>query len=304
MDTLLIGLVSECLSKAVALGLTASNKIVLAVGSTQNETALIYVSAVEPTGPELPLNFMWIVSDSNSADYQKILRRTSKTANFPYQNTYEYPTVYANVINTFPVYDAVDGFIRPALENHRYSVGNAHAATPTQIGAVNINGDTMLGVLRARANWRSVPLQPEEFIPLQKMTDSLNSQTQGFYTILMQLFNRIGAVETTNAQLAQRITALETTGGGQIDPNLVPRTYVHEQAEAEPTWIINHNLGTQFLIVQHWVHITTPDGIKLELAGAEQVVIVNDNFVLIDHTIPATGIVVLLEAGLEVVPEE
>jgi len=306
MDQLLVSLISECLAKAQSLGLTATNTIVLSSGSSDANSVNIYVSYLEPNGSELPLNFMWLNADINSADYRKIYKRISRSATAPYNNTYSLMTTYNSVMANVAEYDQ-SAFIRAATLNHTLALGNVHNATPTQLGSVNLNGDRMLGALLARANWRTVALASEELIPNQRLIDAQNSQTNGFYTILMQMNLRLTKVEDElkNLKLGKitefenRISQLELTGGGDVDIGLIPRTYVHNQETEETVWIVNHSLGTKDLIVQYWVVSEFPNGPQYEMANAESITMVDDDFLLVEHNMPVKGKVVILEAALE-----
>lgn len=306
MDQLLVSLISECLAKAQSLGLTATNTIVLSSGSSDANSVNIYVSYLEPNGNELPLNFMWLNADINSADYRKIYKRISRSATAPYNNTYILMTTYNSVIANTAEYDQ-SSFIRAASLNHILASGNVHNATSTQLGAVNLNGDRMLGALLARSNWRTVALTSDELIPNQRLIDAQNSQTNGFYTILMQMNLRLTKVEDElkNLKLGKivefenRISQLELTGGGDVDVGLIPRTYVHNQETEETVWIVNHSLGTKDLIVQYWVISEFPNGPQYEMANAESITMVDDDFLLVEHNMPVKGKVVILEAALE-----
>lgn len=306
MDQLLVSLISECLAKAQSLGLTATNTIVLSSGSSDANSVNIYVSYLEPNGSELPLNFMWLNADVNSTDYRKIYKRISRSATAPYANTYSLMTTYNSVMANVAEYDQ-SAFIRAATLNHTLALGNVHNATPTQLGSVNLNGDRMLGALLARANWRTVALTSDELIPHQKLIESQNNQSNSFYGILAQLNTRLMIVEdeirklksTTLPSLETRIQTLELTGGGEVDIGLIPRTYVHNQETEETVWIVNHSLGTKDLIVQYWVVSEFPNGPQYEMANAESITMVDDDFLIVEHNMPVKGKVVILEAALE-----
>lgn len=306
MDQLLVSLISECLAKAQSLGLTATNTIVLSSGSTDANSVNIYVSYLEPNGSELPLNFMWLVADVNSGDYRKIFKRVSRSAVPPYNNSYVTMTTYTSVMSSVAEYDQ-PAFIRAATLNHTGAVGNVHNMTPTQLGAVSLSGDRMLGALLTRQNWRTVALTSDELIPNQRLIDAQNSQTNGFYTIIMQLNTRLTNVENELrnlklgkiAEFESRIAQLELVGGGELDIGLIPRTYVHNQETEEVLWIVNHNLGTKDLIVQYWVLNDFPDGPQYEMATAETITMLDDDFLVVEHNMPVKGKVVILEAALE-----
>lgn len=298
MDTLLVGLVSDCIAKALSLGLTSTNKVTLSVGSSPASSILIFVSNVEPIGSELPQNTLWIPSDVNSLDYAKMLRRSSAIPSGSYQNTYSYPTNYTDVMNTLPVYSTGNGFIRAAESNHGYSIGNAHGASAAQLGAVNVSGDQMLGPLRVRANWASVPLATNEFPPLQRVTQLLGQQTNGFNSILFQMQLQLNTFSQALAALTARVEALENLGGGQINPNLIPRTYIHDQVEPADQWIVNHQLGSKDLVVQIWTAVETLNGDILELVGNDAVYMPDEDFILIEFSMPLRGKVTVIEIGI------
>lgn len=305
MDQLLVSLITECLAKAQSLGLSQTNTIVLSVGSSDNSSVNIYVSYVEPSGSDLPFNYMWLVADPNAINYRYVYKRTSRSASNPYANTYVQMLTYNAVLANTAQYDQ-QSTIRSALNNHALLTGNVHQATPTQIGAVSVNGGQMLGALLARSDWRTVAITPNELIPNQRLIDAQNSQTNGFYAILMQLNNRLTTVENELrnlklgklVELENRIHDIEISGGGNV--GIVPRTYVHVQETPETLWSVNHQLGTQDLIVQYWVLSAYPDGPQYEFATAETITMLDNDFLIIEHNMPVAGKVVILEAALEV----
>jgi hypothetical protein len=310
MDQLLVSLITECLAKSTTLGITGSNTVVLSVGASDNESVNIYVSYIEPNLAELPLNFMWLVADQNSGNYRKLLKRVSRISTPPFNNTYIELSTRQEVLTNYMQYDQAS-LIRSALINHVVSTGNSHNATPTQLSSVNVGGDQMVGQLLARANWRTVPLVPTEFIPNQRLIDAQNAQTNGFYTIIMQLNSRVSKVEEELRnlklgrikELEDRVTLIEETGNGSIDIGIVPRTYVHIQETEQSIWTINHRLGNTDLIVQYWVAQLDGDGKTVyEVAVAESITLLDGEFLVVEHNMPVKGKVVILEAGLDPAP--
>lgn len=114
-------------------GLSDKNPIVFTLRQN-NEDFLLVVSHKEVTNAVLPLNVSWIVSDPESADYEKLLRRTSLESSQNYNYSWEELTSPQQIFTQVQYYDATGSLLLGELIN-----GELPKATDEDYGLVRLN---------------------------------------------------------------------------------------------------------------------------------------------------------------------
>lgn len=105
---------SEFVERALALAdyrnLALENPIPVQIPLLNGETLIVVVAFLEPNNVTLPFNVSWIVCDPNSADYLKVLRRTTADQSVKYRNTWQEVTTYTDMISEPQFWDLSAGF--------------------------------------------------------------------------------------------------------------------------------------------------------------------------------------------------
>ena len=303
MDPLL-EFINQCYSIALSNGLSEDLPVVIEYGNDEDFPIKIVVSNTEPVDLTLPLNVIWIVSnDANVDDYFSALIRSSKDLSSNYDHTWSKASALADITSLSQYYEGNDRFRVGALQAVN-NLRDENEPFPDRYLRLDSNG-VLQGSLTVRELSNSQGYGLTEAIPRRTLVDALNSQTQGFYTILMGMNTRLNAAEQKIANHESRIIDLELGGGGgnsggQLDG---ARYYVHVQNELESEWIINHQLDTKNIIVQVWrndeIDPALPEQATLSEVITEEKIVFSKDFILVRFSIPMTGRVVISTFGLE-----
>lgn len=226
MELKLQRLINDLISMADIRNLSASNPIKFTIKNpNSNDSVIIVVAVEEPyTDPTLPINVTWINYDPEDVNFKRALKRVNKNdpgSGSPYEHTWTVLTIYNDVFEPPQYYDGGFSDIDSRFDDHiDYNTNpNPHNITPSVIGAVPLGGGSMLGPLIVR-DLGTGSYQDEEFIPKEYVDD-----------LILTLQNQIDT-------LAGQINA----GNGT--------SYIHEQTNASQTWLINHGLSTENIIIQ------------------------------------------------------
>lgn len=298
MDPQLSALLNDVYLKAIQLGHTSLNPILLDVGSNDQNSVRIYVSAAEPIDVVLPQNVIWLVTKEDDENYFKFLQRQSKNVSATYQNTWSVITTYAQAtaVQTYDQADTIRRSIQSELDNHEADQG-AHPGTVWTRG-----GMTMSGPLFARTLTPPQQYGLNEFFPRSVLVTTVNQQTQGFYDILLGMNERLTIAEEDIIELKRRVTNVETgnTGnvGGAIEGALF---YIHVVNTPETEIIIHHQLNTYNIVSQLWMRDDSGDpddpmnGAQISYTEVipDSKVLFDANFMIIRSSVPFTGRVII-----------
>jgi len=221
MDSTLINFVDLCLGIAVVRELDASNDINIKIANPDGGTGeyLIVCSFDEPTGV-LPLNVLWIDSDSTSSDYKQVYKRNSKTAQGGYNNTWQEINTVSEAFSESQYYDTGD--------------------LPTVDSAVSDMENHLLSQL-------------PDFDPhgiKAFVTSEVKSSENDIFSFMIYVNQKVDNNKRAIDELilaknthSERITELENR------PSLP--SYKHVQQEPATSWTIEHNLDSSDLIVKY-----------------------------------------------------
>lgn len=221
---------------AESKGLAADYPVILKIKEETQET-YIAVSYDEPhDGVQLlPLDAIWIDGDPASPDYKSVYKRSSKTPSGGLQNTWVEITTYVDVFTPPQTWAPEDD---PMQVFHEDSDLYQELLTK-----VSKDGDQLLGPLLARVLQQGEVWSNGELIPRSHLVSELNQQTNSFYNILLQVIQRLSAVEALANDNKRRLDELDASGGGD---GVV--SYTHTQTEASDTWIVDHDFGTDTIL--------------------------------------------------------
>lgn len=298
MDPQLSALLNDVYLKAIQLGHTSLKPILLDVGSNDQSSVRIYVSATEPVDVVLPINAIWLVTKEDDENYFRFLQRQSKNVSATYQHTWLVVTTYAQAMSaqTYDSSDSIRRSIQSDLDNHEADQG-AHPGTVWTRG-----GMTMTGALFARTLTPPQQYGLNEFFPRSVLVNTVNQQTQGFYDILLGMNERLTIAEEDIIELKRRVTNVETgnTGnvGGAIEGALF---YIHVVNTPETEIIIHHQLNTYNIVSQLWMRDDSGDpddpmnGAQVSYIEVipDSKVLFDANFIIIKTSVPFKGRIVL-----------
>lgn len=251
MGVQLQSFVDRCVGIAESRGLSSNYPITLKVKeSTDGAETLVVVSYTEPYQMTLPINVSWIDGDPDSDDYKLAFKRESKISSGGLNHTWVELSSYEDIFEPEQYY---------LLEDTPMPMYSEEQLANQMANAVDKTGDQLEGALLARTLGAGEEYQPEELIPKSFQVSEQNSQTQGFYNIILNIYRRLGLVEALAAENDRRLDELDLTGndggdgsnggGGTTDPANIG-TFIHVQEQASDVWIVEHNLGTDNLIYQ------------------------------------------------------
>ena len=169
----------------------------------------------------LPVNVTWINYNPQDPYFKRALKRSARTKASPtavYQHTWELLERYNDIFVPPQYYDQAAGDIETLFNEHVSNHANPHVVTAQQVAALPLSGGQMIGPVLARpANVDQFQL--EEFIP-KKVIDS---------------------VQAVITDQIQQILSLIGTGRD---------SHTHTQASPSLSWIFEHALDTDNMMVQ------------------------------------------------------
>lgn len=129
---------SEFVTQALALAdyrnLARENPVPVQIPLGNGEKLIVVVSFMEPNNVTLPFNVSWIVCDPVSADYLKVLRRTTLAQSIKYRNTWQELGTYEDLLAEMQFWDVSSGFNLGEVD-----VPQVGAATVDVRGLVKLN---------------------------------------------------------------------------------------------------------------------------------------------------------------------
>lgn len=195
---------SEFVIRAMALAdyrnLAQENPIPVLIPLLNGENLIVVVSVMEPNNVTLPFNVSWIVADPASADYKRVLRRTTLDKSNKYRNTWQELTTYEDLIAESQFWDFSAGFNLGEVE-----VPQLGAATIDVRGLMKLNREytpdanapVVVGGNDPRMSDRRTPLphtHPKAPITMARGASGVNAWT--------------ARLSTTNSPLAGQILAV------------------------------------------------------------------------------------------------
>lgn len=221
MDPTLINFVDLCLGIAVVRELDASNDINIKIANPDGSTGeyLIVCSFDEPTGV-LPLNVLWIDSDPTSDDYKQMYKRTSKTSQGGYNNTWAEIDNIVNAFNDSQYYDSGD---LPTVES---AVSDMENHLLNQLPDFDPHGIKAFVASEVKTSENDI------FSFMIYVNQKVDNNKRAIDEL-------IKAKDTHH----ERITVLENKSG-------LPK-FKHVQQEPATSWTIEHNLDSSDLIVKY-----------------------------------------------------
>lgn len=296
MDSELLDLINGIYAHALDAGLSSSFPVQIVYGdddNTNGEDISIVVFEDEPTS-KLFANIFWLNVNESSPDYLKLFIRESKIPSGEYANTW-LPVTTMSGLGVDQYYD-IEDIIRTSMDTQIDQ--HMLAAKPhPNYKVIDETGGVLTGKLFTRALTNSQSYDLTEAIPRRTLVEALNSQTNGFYSILQNLNNRVNQNVSEITLLKKRVTDLEngTGGGGGGTPVEGAKFYVHTQDEPLTEWIINHELDSINLIVNVWearIDHGAGNTVYYEVCPEEKVVF-DRNFVVVTFIKPMSGKVII-----------
>jgi len=251
----MINVKERVLSAAEARGHSASLPVIVALSNqnTNYNNVRFVVSQNEPHDVTSPLNVMWIVTDPNSADFGKVLRRSSRSNSGTYLHAWsevlEESNFYVNQVWDLPEPEHQE------LYDHIALIGNPHSTTAEDMEVLPLSGGQLTGALKTRtleageeyADDEAFPRSFLEFSlgPLRYLTSSLQMFFGNLNNQIRSVRNRTTVVEGRLDTVQTGMTTLEET---LLNSAAKGFAYVQETPTSE--WNIAHNLNTYNIIVQ------------------------------------------------------
>ncbi len=278
MEPELEQLISRLFSVAASKGQSSirSVTIVIEAPDTYKETQVI-VSHIEPFNVTAPLNILWLVSDTESINYGKILQRQSRIVSTPYVHTWLQVTEYTRLFNPSHIWDIPIPSDQDH-NDHNNNIDNPHRVTADQTGAIAKTGGTLTGSLFVRTDVPVNEFDNNEVVPKSWIATKLGGFSQGLSYVMAQLNAlkvRTTNLESTTVTHGNRITALEAyrdqlghVHNHSVDPDVV--------------WNIQHGLGSNYVVVQVYDS-------SLNMVIPASVVVVDTNNINISFSSPQTG---------------
>lgn len=225
---------------ALGRGLSATNPITITIkdDSTNNLAVRFVVSHTEPTGLDIPLNVLWYVRAPASPDFNKLLRRSSRSPSQLYSSTWGTQSDLTAVLTTEQVWDIPepDG---QELYDHSYELGNAHDLEAADINALGDSGGTLTGPLNLRSVVEPDVYGESEAVP-KSWINTLYDQIQGITENIIQSFDNINA-QIDNLRTRVEILELSLLG---------LKGYLFDTTSASAIWNIAHNMDNTRVVVQ------------------------------------------------------
>lgn len=259
-------------SYATSKGLSANRPISINFknAATNYETLRVIVSFTEPFGVEAPLNLLWLVADNASPNFNKVLRRNTRTPNNGYQHTWvevaDMNTVYQTQAWDIPIPTNIKE------RDHVDEVGNPHKTTAEDISALATTGGTMSGPLHLRP----APTAPAQYANTEAVP---RSWIDALVTPVRTLANQVKALQTNlNNQfgnLRNRVVILEASMLGV-------RVKILNVTEPTLVWVFAHNFNKPNIMVEVY-----NDNSELVIPGTVKVI--DPNTVQVEFAEPVTG---------------
>lgn len=255
---------------ALSRGLASDSPVTMAFDNqdTAYEPVRVIASYVEPYDTLTPLNILWLVSDPASVDYDKLMRRVSRSGSGSYMHAWSEVTLLDDVW-VAQVWDLQEPDDQP-LYDHANTVGNPHNLRPEDIDALGTGGGALTGPLTSRTLAVDEEYAPEEFVPrswIETALDEVRSVTEH----ILQFFDNLNA-QIDN--LRTRVEALEAW-------IFRSKGYTYTAETAAVTWDIVHNLNNSS------VHVQVYEGDVMVWPADIQIVDVNTVRVL--FAVPVAG---------------
>lgn len=271
---------------AESRGLAADHPVIVALNNvdTGYKDVRFVVSHTEPVGITSPLNVMWIVSDPVNADFNKVLRRSSRSNSGTYEHAWsevlQEPDLYVSQVWDLPEPE------HQVLYDHIALIGNPHRTRPVDMGALPTSGGKLTGQLETRTleageQYAQTEVFPRSFLesslgPLRSITNSLMMYFGNLNNQVGSIRNRTTTVEGRMTTVEESMAALETSAGDSA-----AKGYAHTQETAAQEWAITHNLGTMDVLVQVY-----ENG---EVVWPSSTSSTDENTVSVKFAIPITG---------------
>lgn len=275
------------LEAAAGRGQSVTRPVMVALNNnkTNYNDIRFVVSHAEPHDVSTPLNVLWIVQDSNSPDYGKVLRRSSRSSSGGYTHSWSEVTSEQSLY-VAQIWDMPEP-AHQTLYDHVALIGNPHAMRLSDLEGVSKKGDKLSGKLLTRTleqgeQYDMAEVTPRSFLetsltPLRSITSSLQMFFSNLNNQLTSVRNRTTAVEGRATALETRVTKIEEdgTGGG------IASGFSYAQEEPAEVWQIGHNLDSTDVLIQVF------EG--TEVVWPAETVIVDENNVKIVFAIPVAG---------------
>lgn len=221
--------IDRAITAATSKGLSGS-KMITVVYVVSGVEVMLVVSFTEPSSVEAPLNLIWVNGDSNSVDYKKARKRTSRVSSGGFTHTWNEVTEYAQLTAQFwdtPQPSDLDHIL------HGATIGNAHFVTAEETGALPTSGGQMTGPLLLKPGAALTDITNDEATPRWWV----NLFTQPIQTLASQVKAGQAGMLTQINSIRNRVTALEN--------RLRSKGYIHTQSEPSDEWTVVHNMASQ-----------------------------------------------------------
>lgn len=267
----LIELKDKLSTIALSKGLSSERHIVITYNNadTSYEPVRIIVSHAEPYTEETPLNILWLVKDSANPDYDKLLKRQSRSSGGTYNHTWSEVTELSKVF-VAQVWDYPEPE-HQALYDHKTTIGNPHRTEAKDIpGVVSTSDGVLDSPLHTRSLAEGEQYAQSEVVP-KSWIDSALDQVRSVNEHIQQFFANINS-QIDN--LRTRVEALELSLLGL-------RGFIYQTAEAAQTWTITHNMNNSDIVVQVF-----EGG---EVVWPASITVVDANNVSVEFAVPVAG---------------
>lgn len=240
---------------AESRGVSPTEPVMVALNNedTGYKNLRFVVSHTEPHDVTTPLNVMWVVVDPNSADFGKVLRRSSRS------NSGTYLHAWSEVLNEENFYvNQIWDLPEPEhqeLYDHAVLIGNPHYSSAADVKAIDEAGGQLTGPLKTRPleqgeEYGNDEVFPRSFLefslgPLRYLTSSLQMFFGNLNSQITSVRNRTTVVENRLGEVETGMTSMEETL-----LNSAAKGFAHVQETPALSWNIPHNLNTSNIIVQ------------------------------------------------------
>lgn len=237
--------IARLIQAAQVRGLNDSTPVLLTTDGPSKTRINIIVSKAEPIEVIAPLDLIWIDPETSVAR-----RRVNRGASANYTHTWADAT--ESNFWTAQTWDEPRPSDQDFQELNR-NIGNTHDLTAYDLGAFDATGGRFTGAVYPRTLGTGQDYAADEMVPrsfVEKLTSTAQALAASVYQQLTSVRNSVRALGTRTTTVENKVKELELGGGTGV-----PK-YLHTQEDEDLEWLIEHNLGTQNLIIA----VALPDG--------------------------------------------
>ncbi len=211
-------------------------------------STVVIIAVYEPYVYPLPLNVTWICADANSRFYQLPLKRSSKTVSPStpdFKHTWTEVRAYADIFHPPQYYDDDDytpeDVLLQQFLDHLRNKSNPHETNANQVGALPLEGGTMLGPLMLhRSPLNETEAAHKRYVDagLSQLSVSLSNVNNGLIVNTI----KVETVESDLQSVSQALIQLQTLHNRTLGFSFI-------KTIPSRSWVVQHDLNSAFITI-------------------------------------------------------